>query len=148
LGHHVHKRKESRDIEQVIALATKAAMRGITIAQNKLWVGLIVEKANHKGDGINVVDLVCDALKVGVGLDDRWFCIDFLDWRINKNNPEIFIQLGQESAESLQACSHCGRLLPFSAFGKHKGNHNDLSRACKECRSLANTIVKRTGAAA
>lgn len=135
-GHHVHKRAASRQMSDVISLATMAALKGHAVVQNKLWVGLHVEKPNHRGDGINVVDLVCDGIKVGAGIDDRWFSLSFLDWSINKRDPHILIQIGQESDVNVQACSHCGRLLDFGQFNKKSNTKNGIDRACKECRSL------------
>lgn len=134
-GHHVHKRAASRQMSDAIALATRSALRGFSVVQNKLWVGLHVEKPNQRGDGINVVDLVCDGIKVGAGVDDRWFCLSFLDWSINKRDPHILIQIGQESEENVQACSHCGRLLTFDHFGKKSNTKHGIDRACRECRS-------------
>lgn len=143
LGHHVHKRKQSREIEDVIALATRSALKGQKIVQNKLWVGLHVEKPDHKGDGINVVDLVCDGIKVGAGIDDRWFCLSFLDWSINKRDPFIIIQIGQESDVDVQACSHCGRLLTFDQFHRKANTKHGIDRACRECRSAASREAAR-----
>lgn len=134
-GHHVHKRAASRQMGDVIALATRAALRDHAVVQNKLWVGLHVEKPNQRGDGINVVDLVCDGIKIGAGIDDRWFCLSFLDWSINKRDPHILIQIGQESDVNVQACSHCGRLLTFDNFHKKSNTKNGVDRACRECRS-------------
>lgn len=134
-GHHVHKRAASRQVSDAIALATRAALRDCEVVQNKLWVGLHVEKPNQRGDGINVVDLVCDGIKVGADIDDRWFCLSFLDWSINKRDPHILIQIGQDSDTNVQACSHCGRLLDFGQFNKKSNAKNGIDRACRECRS-------------
>jgi hypothetical protein len=134
-GHHVHKRAASRQMSDAIALATRSALRSQNVVQNKLWVGLHVEKPNQRGDGINVVDLVCDGIKIGADIDDRWFCLSFLDWSINKRDPHILIQIGQESDANVQACSHCGRLLTFDCFVKKANTKNGIDRACRDCRS-------------
>jgi len=137
-GHHVVKREETRRIEAEIEAETRDALATLqhhSVVQNKLWVGLFVEKPNHRGDAVNVVDIACDAIKKAAGIDDRWFCIDFVDWAINKNNPRIIIQLSQESEENVQICSACGMARPFSFFGKHSASRHGIHRTCIECKS-------------
>jgi hypothetical protein len=112
----------------------QSALRGRDIKQNKLWIDLFVQKPDARGDAVNLVDLVCDALKKAAGVDDRWFSIRHLDWEIVKVNPQIFVGLGQEEVSDVQACSCCGRLLTFDAFGKRKSNKSGIGRVCYECR--------------
>ncbi len=89
-----------------------------------------------RGDAVNVVDLVCDAVKDAIGLDDRWFSIKRLDWEIAKVNPQLIVGLAQPDQFDAQACSHCGRVRPFGDFHKHKGNKNGIGRVCSDCRRL------------
>ena len=139
-GHHVFKRGASRQIEAAIEAAARSALRGINVVQNKVWVGLIVEKSNHRGDAVNVVDIVCDGLKKAANIDDRWFSMAFVDWRINKNDPHILIQMGQESPDPVQVCSHCGRLRGFEHFTKAKYGLHGIGRVCRECSSLGRSL--------
>ena len=141
-GDHVALKKGARAFRDGLAFQMKAAIAGQKIVQNKLWVEIFVQKTSHKGDAINVLDSVCDALKIGIGLDDRWFCIRRIDWEIVKHEPMIYVGIGQEAVEDAQACSSCGRILPFSAFGANRSGKNGVGRNCKDCRR-GNTNVER-----
>jgi hypothetical protein len=130
---HVALRREASDYRQAIILSLQSALRGRQIIQNKLWIDIFVEKNNHKGDAVNFVDTVCDAVKVATELDDRWYCLRSVDWAICKHEPSLFISVGQENVEPVQACSYCGRLLEFSKFGLNKSRQSGISRICSEC---------------
>lgn len=132
---HVYARREANDVRKAIAFAVARAVQGRRIAHNKLWVDLLIQKTSHKGDAINFVDLVCDGIKDALPLDDRWYAIRRLDWQIVKVEPRIFIGIGQESDEDMNACSACGRIQPLAAYGKKSGTRLGVERICKECRS-------------
>ena len=135
---HVALRKESRAMRTLITTRLKAAISDTKIAHNKLWIDIFVQKPNNRGDAINVIDLVCDAIKDAVPVDDRWFSIRRLDWEVSKTNPKLFIGIGQDTNEDARVCSYCGIILPLSAFGKRKDNYLGVGRECREC-----TLVKR-----
>lgn len=139
---HVFKRKESRAFRDGIAISLKAALRGQKIAHNKLWISIHVEKPNHRGDAVNVVDLVCDAVKDAVPVDDRWYSIRQLDWSINKDTPRLFIGISQDTDEDVQACSACGHILPLDDFNKKAGTHLGRDRTCRLCRAAGRKIAK------
>lgn len=143
-GFHIFKRRSAREFEAEVGKAALSALAGRKVKQNKVWVGVIVEKPNQKGDAVNVVDLVCDALKVAIGVDDRWFSLAFVDWRINKNDPQILIQIGQEDVPEAQCCSHCGRIQPFGQFGKKANTKNGIDRVCRDCKRVAREIKRAT----
>lgn len=136
---HVFLRKNHHGARNAIALAIKQALKGRRIVQNKVWIDLYVQKPNHKGDAINVVDAVCDAIKVVAGIDDRWFCIRRLDWQVAKHEPKIFIGVGQNSEIDSQVCSVCGAIKPFSEFGRRTHNKNGIARECNQCRAALRT---------
>lgn len=120
--------------DQITAL-TKQAMRGITLRHAKLWLDIFVEKPANKGDAVNVVDLVCDAIKHAIPLDDRWYSIRRLDWSINKADPHLFIGLGQETgATDSKACSYCGEISPLSDFTFSKSGNLGRANICIRCR--------------
>jgi len=125
---HIYRREESNKIQEDIILMLKSAMGNQKIYRNKVWIDIYVQKPDHKGDAINVVDLVADAVKVAIGIDDRWFSIRRLDWQIVKENPRLYIGVGQQDDFDAKICSYCGRILPEEMFGKAK-------RECKECTS-------------
>jgi hypothetical protein len=139
---HVALRRESRAIRDEIILRLRAALHGRRIAHNKLWLEILVQKPNHRGDAVNVVDLVCDAVKEAVGLDDRWFCIRRLDWEVVKDQPRLFIRVGQETNRDCQVCSHCGRVLEFSQFGTRAGATHGIQRVCRDCRREGRQLAR------
>lgn len=135
-GSGVYVTERVRSYSNEVTRRTREALNGINVAHNKLWISFLVEKENHKFDAINVVDTLADAIKEAVPIDDNWFCIGSLDWRIKKKEPEIFIRIGQCSTEDVLVCSHCGRILPLSEFGKKKNGPLGRSRSCKGCTSI------------
>lgn len=137
---HVYARREANDVRKAIAFAVARAVKGQRIAHNKLWVDLLIQKTSHKGDAINFVDLVCDGIKDALPLDDRWYAIRRLDWQIVKIDPRIFIGIGQESDEDMNACSACGRIQPLTAYGKKTGARLGVERTCKECRAAGRKL--------
>jgi Holliday junction resolvase RusA-like endonuclease len=146
-GGHVAMRRSATEYKDAITLLIQSKLRDIKIRQNKLWVDIFVQKDNHKGDAVNVVDLVCDAVKVAVGLDDRWFSLRRVDWEIVKHDPRLFIGIGQEAVDDVQACSCCGRLLPFPAFNKKASTKIGVERVCRECRIATDPKKFLNGAA-
>jgi hypothetical protein len=132
-GRQLALRDESRKYRNMLISELQTALRDREIIQNKLWIDIFVEKSNHRGDAVNVVDTICDALKMASGLDDRWFCIRRLDWSINKHDPRILIGIGQEFGNPVQVCSYCGRILEFDQFSKNKHSPQGIRRVCKHC---------------
>jgi hypothetical protein len=133
---HVALRREANSYREALILKLKAGLRDQQVVQNKLWIDIFVEKNNHKGDAVNFVDTVCDAVKVATQLDDRWFCLRTLDWSICKHEPMLIVGIGQEKVEPVQACSYCGRLLPFPMFSIKKAAKNGIARICRDCGKL------------
>lgn len=112
--------------------------------EGKVYVDIFVEKPDAKGDAINVVDFVCDAVKQAIEVDDRWFSITRLDWSVCKNDPHIYIGVAQAVEEHHRVCSYCGRVLPLTAsFTKRKGMRLGYGRECKECVSAARKEQRR-----
>lgn len=131
---HQYLRAESKAMRADLAQAIRSAVSGRKIVNNKVWISIFVQKPNHKGDAINVVDLVCDAVKDAIPVDDRWYCIRQLDWQIVKTDPELYVEIAQDSATDCQVCSSCGRILPFECFGKKTRAKHGIDRNCKDCR--------------
>lgn len=144
---HIALRREARQIRQAITSALLRGLHCIRVAHNKVWLDILVQKPNHKGDAVNVLDLVCDATKEAVGIDDRWFSIRRLDWEIVKRNPRLFVGVGQDSDVDCQVCSYCGQIKPFAEFGRRQRNRFGIGRECRECRSRGRQIARdrRTG---
>ncbi len=133
---HVTLRRESRAMRAMIAEATRSAIGDTRVANNKVWLDIFVQKPNHKGDAVNVVDLVCDAIKDAIPVDDRWYCIRRLDWEVVKGDTGMmFIGIGQDTDVDVQVCSSCGRILPLTEFTKNVRNKHGVTRNCRDCSS-------------
>ncbi len=140
----VYLREGARAFRTQLATMIKASIRNNPIVQNKVWIDILVQKPNQKGDAINFLDLICDAVKDAIGVDDRWYCIRRLDWQIVKNDPKIFVGIGQEAVEASQVCSHCGRILPLASFWKCPSSPRGHSGACKECLTKKRQVQRVT----
>ncbi len=133
---HVFVRREARAFRDELTLLVKGMCQTHNVVQAKVWIDILVQKPNHRGDAINVVDLVADAIKDGLGVDDRWFCIRRLDWQIVKEDPQIIVGIGQAARSHRQVCSHCGLILKLGKFNKKKSAPMGVDRACVKCRKL------------
>jgi len=145
---HVCLRREAREKREAIAALIAEALAGRRIAHNKVWLDILVQKPDHKGDAVNVVDTVCDAVKRAIPVDDRWFCIRQLDWQVVKDDPQLFIGIGQDSDEDCQVCSFCGMIQSLSAFGRRRSNRLGVDRVCKACRRAGRALAANARAAA
>lgn len=139
---HLFLRAESKAKRAEISATIRAGLGDRKVAHNKIWIDILVQKPNHSGDAINVVDLVCDAVKDAVAVDDRWFCIRRLDWQIVKDDPQLIIGLGQETTEDAQVCSCCGQIKPLAAFHRAKDRPLGVGRECRACRRIGRLLKK------
>ena len=135
---HVALRQEGKELRALLASKISASIKNQAIRNNKLWIDIFVQKSDHKGDAVNVIDLVCDAIKDAVPLDDRWYCIRGLDWQIVKENPRIYVGIGQEAVDNVHVCSSCGRLLPLEMFWRNKHAKSGVTRNCMDCARKTN----------
>lgn len=140
---HVYMREESSFMRHNLTKKIVDAVEGVKIAQNKLWVDMFIQKPVARGDAVNFVDLVCDAVKDGLLLDDRWFSLRQVDWQIVKTDPHIFVGVGQETVVDVQACSSCGRFLTFEKFQRNKARTNGIGLNCRECQATKAHSLKR-----
>lgn len=140
--------KSVKAYQQYVALATKTAVKSLPLIQNKVWISLFVQKPDNKSDAINVVDTVCDGIRDGLGLDDRWFCLDQVNWSIAKTNPNITIRIGQEAGENVIICTHCGELKGLDNFGNRTGLPFGKARVCRECKREVDAWAKVARASA
>lgn len=150
-GTHVYSRKKATRARQVVRdrVAEAIRNRGIVPVQSKVFVDIFVQKPDHKGDAINVIDSVCDGVKDAIGIDDRWFALRGLDWEIVKHgSPRVVIGVGQESEENRQVCSMCGRIQLLEMFAKHRGTPMGRARDCRECQSAAKSARRAAREAA
>jgi len=135
---HVYLRQEAREARDALTAQIRRVAKDCNIVTHRLWVDMFVVKPNHRGDAINVIDFVCDALKDGIGLDDRWYSIRRLDWSVSRENPRVYIGFGQEvGAVESQVCSYCGNILPLDSFGQNRASKTGRGRTCKGCTRAA-----------
>jgi len=122
----VFRTKESREIQNSISEIVFYSSKKKEFVEGKIWLDIFIQKPNHRGDAVNFVDIICDGVKQGLGIDDRWFSIRRLDWQIVKYKPEIFIGIGQEIETAQKICSFCGKNKDQEHFLK------DIHH-CKDC---------------
>lgn len=139
---HVALRREAKAKRTEITFALRRALSRRRVVHNKLWIDLLVQKPGHKGDAVNVIDLVCDAVKDAVPMDDNWFSIRRLDWEIVKEQPQLYIGVGQDADWDGQVCSYCGQIKELHEFNKAKHNHLGVGRECKDCRRRGRLLKK------
>lgn len=136
-----HKHKQLR--ASIEGLFVKAVVEQGRFFHGKVWLDILVQKPSHRVDAVNMLDGICDAVKEAIGIDDNWFAIRRLDWQIVKENPMIYIGIGQEILEDHQACSYCGGILPLPMFGARKHGKMGRSTVCLVC-CKADDAVRRS----
>lgn len=141
---HVHLRQESNALRANLVARLSNALRVMKPVERRTWIDILVQKPNHRGDAVNVVDTVCDAVKVATGVDDRWFSIRRLDWEVVKKNPMLYVGVGQDDQVQQRVCSYCGQVLDMDQFGPHKQNRCGKSRVCRSCSRLTERLRSRT----
>lgn len=127
-------RPEVRRSHQDLAGLIAKAMEGRPVVKAKVWLDIWVEKPNHKGDAVNVVDFICDSLKKAIGVDDRWFCIRRLDWSVSKRKPMVLLGFGQTTTKDTRLCSLCGR--------EREDEQMKCRRECRECYAVARAALR------
>lgn len=127
---YVYLRAEAKAARE--AITQSLLMKDHGFVQGKVWVDICVQKPEHRGDAVNFVDAICDAVKKGINIDDRWFSLGLVDWQIVKKDPFIIISIGQEYTEPRQVCCYCGAIKTYDQFmGKKK-----VGRECRDCLKL------------
>lgn len=86
-------------------------------------------------DAVNYVDGVADAVRDGVGIDDKWFRFT-VDWAIDKENPRLELQVVQAATEHHAWCPRCSRIRPETLFYYAK------ERRMGECRDCTKQLRK------
>lgn len=127
-------RKDIHKFREGIALLVQEQLNGFRWPVSKTWLDIVVQKPNNRCDAINVVDTVCDGLKVGLGVDDRWFAIGTLDWEIVLKDPMVFVQISTMALKGQKNCSTCGQIKDLEdGFRPHEATKDRFSAVCKDC---------------
>lgn len=126
---HVFLRKDVKSARQnlIDAISYNISKNGNPFKKGKVWLDIFVQKPNNRGDAVNVVDSVCDSVKIAIGIDDRYFSIRKLDWQITKENPRIYVGIGQSNIDEMFCCAYCGRELSLNHRSPQK-------RTCNSCQ--------------
>lgn len=66
----------------------------IRFKPKKTWVRIMVYRPDMLADPINFLDVICDGIKVGLGIDDNLFAAT-VDWELEPANPGIAIEVEQ-----------------------------------------------------
>jgi hypothetical protein len=138
---HTYLRQEARNLKETIG--DIVARSGIKWRTNKLYLKILVQKPDMRGDAINFIDTIADGVKLGVHLDDNWFSIAGVDWEICKDNPQVVIGLYQEDKDLIY-CSNCGVPQGFDGFASNVKNKYGVAQPCKECSRLAREMRKNS----
>lgn len=124
---HVYLREQTRALRDLLYGKILEATNNERVFFNaKIYLDILVEKPNHKGDAVNVVDTVCDAVKTAIKVDDRWFSIRGLDWRIVKDGGRLIVGIYQDADCDHVVCHRCGNYYPAEEMH---------GRVCKYCYS-------------
>lgn len=132
------KLRETCDLQDYITIVIKSEMKKkkIKFTTGKVWIDLVIQKPQVRGDAINYIDRICDAIQPAIGINDYWFSIKRLDWQVVYKDPKIIIGIGQDFNEKMKGCSMCGRVLLVNPyFFKTKGNIDKPYQNCRSCRS-------------
>lgn len=142
MQHRIYLSKEGKDMKELIAWTIKKEK--VDWKQTKLYLEIFVEKPKDKGDAINFLDIIADGVQMGTGINDKWYCIERLDWQINKNDPKIWVTIKQDTLNDYIICSYCGRILKADEnnFRKRK-TKTGFSKVCNDCLEERKCILKR-----
>lgn len=129
-----YKLKETCELQDQIVLLIQSQKP--KFVQGKVWVEILVQKPQLRGDAANYVDRICDAIQTAIGINDSWFSLKMVDWQIVRKDPKIVIGIGQEMTEEMKGCTMCGRVLPINPyFIKPTKPNSKPHLTCKSCRS-------------
>jgi len=80
-----------------LRLLLEAALRGRRLRPaTPWWIAVHVRRRDLRGDPANVLDLVLDAARDAVGVDDRHAKVWQLTWELADEPPSVEVWVGQE----------------------------------------------------
>jgi hypothetical protein len=127
--------REAHNCKEALIAEVRAAAAagGVHFFRNKVWVDLLVRKASHAMDCVNILDLVADGLKIAIGLDDNWFSVRRIDWEVRPADPHVVVGVLQQTCVDGDVCRECGEVrLPemFPAVPRNKGGRGTTCVVC------------------
>lgn len=106
-------------VEIELAVIDSADAAQAVFVSARVDVIIKVYKDNLQSDAINVVDLVCDGIKRGIGVDDAWFSVAVV-WGVDRKDPRIIIKITQRDVEDHWYCLRCDAYRPISMLDSKK----------------------------
>ena len=104
----------ARDRRDTLAALLLPELRGAGVVVAPLWLRIHCALPDHRGDALNVLDLVADAVQQATGLDDRWYQLAGLTWELAHEHPELQVWIGQEATEDAKRPRPSRRKKPVS----------------------------------
>jgi len=92
-----HARTRRDTLAMILGLALRKER--VQPVENELWFGVHVWIPDRRGDAINCLDLVADAIEIATEVDDRWYQLGGLTWELDRAEPALFVWIGQEFLE-------------------------------------------------
>jgi hypothetical protein len=132
IGGHKFIREGVRGRREMLTLLVRSAAAGVFV-DGPIDLALHVEKPNARGDAINVLTTVADAVVDGLGVDDRWFGITCVTWSVVKIEPRVLLGIGQRVTEPHRVCSYCGGIWPMTDFQLNRSGLHGRGRKCRHC---------------
>ena len=98
-GTRVYTTDAAETAREAVGWQLRAALQGRRFQPRaKIWLEFFVRRNTLKGDPINVVDAMADAVKGAVGIDDNVFAIARLDWELVPDaDPSVTLAIWQEA---------------------------------------------------
>jgi len=83
--------------KEIEAIGIEIKSKGVAWEKRKIWVCIKVYRPDMRADPCNFIDAILDGVKVGTGVDDRYYS-GLWDWELDKDNPRIEITVDQREA--------------------------------------------------
>lgn len=142
----VGKSDGSRARQTSLATLVRAAINreGIVVAKDRLALTIEVRKTDHRADAVNVLDIVCDAVRDATGLDDRWFEVASLRWTIATDRPTLRVVIEQDANPPLRPCVQCLRYSLPADFANGSGPRGRAWQCIACTKALKSAKARRT----
>lgn len=119
------------------AIVQASASVGATWHSARIHVNIFVVLPKFIYDATNVISTIADAVQIATGVNDKWLTV-CLDWKVDKTNPRIEIELSQEAIEDFAYCSVCNREMAISAWHAYSLRNLTSGKTsgigpCREC---------------
>jgi hypothetical protein len=89
--------KEHWQLREYLTRVLTEACAGIVWEKRKYYLSYYAQKPSNRGDVINFLEAFADVIKVVIGVDDNYLCIQDIDFEVVKNgiDNKILISISQ-----------------------------------------------------